>query len=405
MTISLKDIQKAKQSISEVVYQTELTYSRSCTERVGSKVYLKFENEQLTGSFKIRGALNKIANLSDKERARGVIASSAGNHAQGVAHSARQFHIPSYIVMPVNAPVVKVLATQGYGAHVIFHGDIYDEAYQYARDLEKEKNYTFVHPFNDPHIMAGQGTIGLDLYEQCRELDSVVIPVGGGGLISGIAVALKSLNPKIKIYGVQPQNACAMTQLFKKGSLSEFKDVISTMADGVAVKVPDENMYKKYISKYVDDMVTVSEDEIAESIVFLMERAKTIVEGAAALPLAGACKGLKLGEKTCLLLSGGNIDLNVIAKVVDRGLIQSGRRQSYSLIVEDSPGTLGKLADIFAKNRMNILEVHHDRKKENLFIGETCIHFLVESPGDKAADNVVKKFKEIGVKISEEEMQ
>ncbi len=400
MTISLKDVQRAKQRISEVVYQTELTYSRSCTERIGTKVYLKFENEQLTGSFKIRGALNKIANLSDKERARGVIASSAGNHAQGVAYSARQFDIPSYIVMPVNAPVVKVLATQGYGAHVIFHGDIYDEAYQYARDLEKEKNYTFVHPFNDPYIIAGQGTIGLDLYEQCQDLDSVVIPVGGGGLISGVAVALKSLNPKIKIFGVQPQNACAMTELFRKKS--NFKGAISTMADGVAVKVPDQNMYKKYISKYVDDIVSVSEDEIAESIVFLMERAKTIVEGAAALSLAGASKGLNLGEKTCLLLSGGNIDLNVIAKVVDRGLIQSGRRQSYSLVVEDSPGTLGKLADVFAKNRMNILEVHHDRKKENLFIGETCIHFLVESPGDEASSNVLKEFKKMGVRMSAE---
>ena len=404
MTIGLKDIQKAKDRISQVVYQTELTYSRSCTERIGSKVYLKFENEQLTGSFKIRGALNKIANLSDEERARGVIASSAGNHAQGVAYSAREFHVPSYIVMPINAPVVKVLATQGYGAHVIFHGDIYDEAYQYARNLEKEKKYTFVHPFNDPDVIAGQGTIGLDLYEQCEDLDSVVIPVGGGGLISGIAVALKSLNPKIKIYGVQPKNACAMTELFQKGSLDQFKDPISTMADGVAVKVPDQSMHEKYISKYVDDIVTVSEDEIAESIVFLMERAKTIVEGAAALSLAGAGKGLNLGEKTCLLLSGGNIDLNVIAKVVDRGLIQSGRRQSYSLIVEDNPGTLGQLADIFAKNRMNILEVHHDRKKENLLIGETCIHFLVESPGNETSNNVLKKIKEIGVKINEEKM-
>ncbi len=404
MVIGLKDIQRAQQRISKVVSQTELAYSRSCTERVGSKVYLKFENEQLTGSFKIRGALNKVANLSDDKRAKGVIASSAGNHAQGVAYSAREFHIPSYIVMPVNAPVVKVLATQGYGAHVIFHGDFYDEAYQYARVLEEERNYTFIHPFNDPDIIAGQGTVGLDLYEQSQDLDSIVVPVGGGGLISGIAIALKSLNPKIKIYGVQPQNACAMTELFREGFLTEFKDIVSTMADGVAVKIPDESMYRKYIVKYIDDMVTVNEDEIAESIVFLMERAKTIVEGAGALSLAGASKGLNLGEKTCLLLSGGNIDLNVIAKVVDRGLIQSGRRQSYFLVVEDSPGILGQLANIFAKNRMNILDVHHHRGKEKLLIGETCIHFVVESPGDKAASHVIRQFKEMGVRVNKGDM-
>ncbi len=392
MTITLKDIQNAREVIKGYVKNTDLDRSRSCSSLVGSDVYLKFENLQVTGSFKIRGATNKIHSLSPDERARGVVASSAGNHAQGVALAAKIFGVRAKIVMPVNAPMVKVEATRAYGAEVVLHGNYYDECYQYALELEKKEGLVCVHPYNDPKVIAGQGTVGIEVLERVSNLDSIVVPIGGGGLISGIATAAKAMNPKCRVIGAVATGAPAMYDSFKKGKVINYDKTVSTIADGVAVKKVTEEIFNSYISKIVDDIVTVTDDEIAESMVFLMERSKSIVEGAGAMSLAAAQK-LKssLGKKTSLIVSGGNIDMNVIAKVIERGLKKGGRLTRVHVAVPDKPGVLRDLTQIIAESRVNIIQVIHDRTLEGLYIGETAIEFVLETNGWAHIEELEKK--------------
>ena len=303
MSITINDIEAARQNIASKVQETQLHFSRSCSDWLGAQVYLKCENEQMTGSFKIRGAYNKISSLTDEEKKRGIVASSAGNHAQGVALSATQLGTKARIVMPVNSPLIKISATQSYGAEVILHGEFYDEAYELARHLEKDKGYVFVHPFEDPLIVAGQGTIGLEILEKVPDVDSVIVPIGGGGLISGIATAIKAKRPECKIYGVISENTPGMYHLIKGEKGVSFNNR-PTIADGTAVKVPSEKMHKDYLSRLVDDVVRVKDDEIAEAMVFLLERAKTVVEGAGAMAVAAAAKGaFDLGKKSVMVPS------------------------------------------------------------------------------------------------------
>lgn len=398
--ITLKDIEEANQLIEEFVYKTPMNLSRACSDVIGTNVYLKFENHQLTGSFKIRGAFNKILNLSEKEKSSGVVASSAGNHAQGVALASSKSGVHSTIVMPVNAPMVKVLATKNYGADVILHGDVFDDAYAHAKLLEKEKGYTFVHPYEDPHIIAGQGTIGLELLERFSNLDSVVIGLGGGGIVSGVATAIKTLNPKCKVYGVVTSEFPAMRELYQ--SQSSFGGGSSvTIADGIAVKNPSQFMYENYISKLVDDVVEVSESEITEAIVFLLERAKTVVEGAGAVGVAAALKGkLSLGENTAILLSGGNIDLNLMSKVIERGLVSSSRLMKFSVLVSDKPGALKLITEVIAENGANILEVHHDRLDVNLGLRQARIQVLVETKDAAHKAEIASALETIGVLLT-----
>lgn len=371
--------------------------SLNISNHVGSEVYLKYENEQRTGSFKIRGALNKLRSLTDAEKAKGIVASSAGNHAQGVALASTQVGAKSIVVMPERASIVKQMATRSYGAEVLLHGEIYDQAYHKAKELEKERGMVFVPPFEDPHIIAGQGTIGLELYESIKDLDSVVIPVGGGGLISGISLALKSLNPKIKIYGVVAENAPAMKNLFHKKS-EPLKSSILSIADGIAVKTPSPIIYENFISKYVDDVVSVDENEISAAIVFLLERAKTVVEGSGAVSVAAMMhKNLKLGEKTCAILSGGNIDLNLMAQIIERGLIRSGRQARLSVVVTDRPGMLLKITQVIADIGANILEVDHDRLASDLHPKETRIEFLLETENDQQILQIQEEIKARGL--------
>jgi threonine dehydratase len=381
MKLALSDIQKARTLLKDVISPTEMSLSISASKLLGSDVYFKFENTQRTGSFKFRGAYNKISNLTAEEKARGVVASSAGNHAQGVALSASIAGVKSTIVMPENASISKATATRGYGAEVILHGEIYDEAYEHARQLEKEKGYTFVHPYQDPFVIAGQGTIGIEILEKVPDLDTVIIPIGGGGLISGMALAIKSINPKIRIIGVQSDRSPGMAGLFNKVSAeTTAKKRAATIADGIAIKYPSQEMYDNFISKYVDQVVTVSDDEIAEAIVFLLERAKTVAEGSGAAAMAAAMRrDLDLGKKCCIIISGGNIDLNIISKIIDRGQIIRGRLCELSVMVDDLPGNLSRLTKVIAEQKANILEVRHDRVSQRLSLRETKIDFVLET--------------------------
>jgi len=401
MKVELADIQKARELLKGLVKCTETSHSLSASQLMGSEIFFKFENTQRTGSFKIRGAFNKIKNLTDEEKKRGVVASSAGNHAQGVALSASLAKVKSTIVMPETAPLNKIAATRAYGAEIVLRGEIYDDAYAYARTLEKEKGLVFVHPFEDPRVIAGQGTIGLEILDQVPEVDTLVVPVGGGGLISGISLAIKALRPQCRIIGVQSDQTPGMAQLFAHQSAQAMtKKRISTIADGIAVKNPSSLMYENFISKHVDEIVTVSDDEIAEAIVYLMERVKTVTEGSGAAAWAAVMNHkVKLGQKNCVFLSGGNIDLNIISKVIERGQIKRGRLVQLSVITEDLPGSLNRLTQAIATEKANVLEVHHDRVTRGLSLRETRIDFVLETTSPDHVEKIKKALVEAGARF------
>lgn len=397
LKVDLSDIQAARDRIGDVVQATRIEQSLNASKEVGAEVFLKFENEQRTGSFKIRGALNKLKSLTDEQKAKGIVASSAGNHAQGVALAATLSGAKSTVVMPTRSSLVKQTATKSYGAKIVLHGDIYDHAYAKARELEAETGAIFVHPYEDPMIIAGQGTIGLEIFENIKDIDSVVVPIGGGGLISGISVALKSLNPKIRVYGVVAENAPGMKNLFQKKPVSEKASFVS-IADGISVKAPSAAMYENFISKYVDDVVSVDENEIAAAVVFLLERGKTVVEGSGAVSFAGMMHGkLNLGAKTCAVLSGGNIDLNLMAQIIERGLTRSGRVARVSVVVDDRPGTLLNLTQVIADLGANILEVDHDRLSPDLHPKETRIEFLLEIRNENQMAEIHSEIRRRGI--------
>ncbi|AHZ86299.1 L-threonine ammonia-lyase [Bdellovibrio bacteriovorus] len=399
MKVSFADIQKARELLKDIICPTEMSHSISASNLLKSEVYLKFENTQRTGSFKFRGAYNKISNLTADEKARGVVASSAGNHAQGVALSAKLAGVKSTIVMPETASISKASATRDYGANVVLKGEIYDEAFEHAQKLEKEHGYTFVHPYQDPYVIAGQGTIGIEILEKVPDLDTVIVPIGGGGLISGVALAVKAINPKIRVIGVQSDRSPGMAHLYNKQPLSQVKRA-ATIADGIAIKNPSQVMLDSFISKYVDQVVTVSDDEIAEAIVFLMERAKTVAEGSGAAAMAAAMsRGLDLGKKTCVIISGGNIDLNIVSKIIDRGQILRGRLCELSVIVDDLPGNLSRLTQAIASQKANILEVRHDRVSKGLSLRETRIDFVLETTSIEHVERIKRALEETGAKV------
>lgn len=399
LNVTLSDIQKARELLKNVICETELNHSISASKLLGSDVYLKFENTQRTGSFKFRGAYNKISSLTPEQKKNGVVASSAGNHAQGVALSATLAGVKSTIVMPVTAPLSKFSATKAYGAEVILKGEIYDDAYEHARMLEKEKGFTFVHPYQDEYVIAGQGTIGLEVMERLPDLDTIVVPIGGGGLISGIAIAVKALNPKTKVIGVQSDRSPGMANLYNKQTGSLAKRV-ATIADGIAIKNPSPEIHDQFISKFVDQVVTVSDDEIAEAIVYLMERTKAVAEGSGAAAMAAAMhRGLDLGKKCCIIVSGGNIDLNVVSKIIDRGQIVRGRLCELSVIVDDLPGNLSKLTKVIAEQRANVLEVRHDRVSKGLSLRETRIDFVLETSSLEHVERIMAALQAEGAKV------
>lgn len=401
--IKLEDIERARLFLRDKVERTGVRRCPPGLDLGTTELWLKLENEQLTGSFKVRGALNKMNSLTAEERKLGVVASSAGNHAQGVALAAKSLGVSAQIVMPVTTPIVKVNATRSHGAEVILHGEVYDEAYAYAKELERDKGLVFVHPYQDPEVIAGQGTIGLEILEDIQDLDSVVVPIGGGGVISGIAIALKAKKPAIRILGVVSNQASGMMHLFRGESepAADKKRRVATIAEGIAVKSPSALMFSTYISPLVDQVVEVDDNEIAQAIVFLLEKGKTVTEGAGAAGLAAvmAKKDLNLGKKSCVVLTGGNIDLNVMAKVIERGLRREHRLARLAVVCEDLPGTLNRLTHVMADERANILEVYHDRVSPELGLRETRIDLLVETASNKHIDKIQESLKSFGFKV------
>lgn len=401
--VTFDDVVQAQTVIQGKVLNTLFEHSVSCSEWIGKSIYLKFENQQKTGSFKMRGAFNKMSQLSKDELKRGVSACSAGNHAQGVALSARLLGAPSYIVMPEIAPTSKVMATQNYGAEVILHGSVFDEAYDYCLKLCKENSYTLVHPYEDADVIAGQGTIALEIFERIKDIDTFIIPIGGGGLIAGMATVIKHLNPKAKIIGVVASRAPGMKLLVEsKGQLQDKYVSRSTIADGIAIKKPSKLMYDHYISRLVDEVVEITDSEMAEAMVFLLERAKAVVEGAAGAALAAAKKHSdKLGEKNCVLLCGGNVDLNLIASIIDRGLEKNGRLCRISVLVEDVPGMLNQLTREIASQGANILEVEHKRLGKGIDIRQTRIDILMGTKNTAHIQKIKDGLKTLGFDIQE----
>lgn len=379
--ITFADIEAARSRMGDAIYMSPCAHSQSLSDLTGCKLYLKLENLQMTGSFKERGACNKLLLLPEDKRRVGVITASAGNHAQGVAYHSRRLGIAAHVVMPRGTPLVKVSATKSFGAMVHLHGANYDEAYAEARRIAAEKNYTFVHPFDDDDVIAGQGTIGLELVEQNPYLDAVVVAVGGGGLAAGIALAIKETNPRIKIYGVEPKAMPSMKEAFAAGKPTTI-EARKTIADGVAVRTVGSRTYE-LCRRYLDDIVLVDEEEIAEAILLLLEKEKTVAEGAGAAALAAlVAKRLPVaGKKVAALVCGGNIDVNVISRIIERGLVKSGRLMRLVVTVPDVPGSLARLLTIIGDTGGNILQVQHDRNAKGVELGQTLVEIDLESRG------------------------
>lgn len=375
--LTLDCIYRASFALKEVIRRTDLIYAPQINPE--SQVYLKPENLQYTGSFKLRGACYKISRLTDEEKERGVIACSAGNHAQGVALGATKHGIKSLICLPAGAPISKVEATKRYGAEVCLVPGVYDDAYRRALELKEEKGYTFIHPFDDEYVIAGQGTIGLELLDQLPDIEAVIVPIGGGGLISGIAYALKSLEPSVKVYGVQAEGAASMQRSIARG-YRECLSTVSTVADGIAVKEPGEHTFD-LCSKYVDDIVTVTEDEICAAILALMEQQKLIAEGAGAVAVAAAMfnKVPIAGKKVACIVSGGNIDVTILNRVISRGLDMSGRSYTVTLDLHDKPGELMGVSAVIARLGGNIISVLHERNTTNSNINACFLRLVMET--------------------------
>ncbi|MCR5089627.1 MAG: threonine ammonia-lyase [Oscillospiraceae bacterium] len=396
MEIELQDLERAAERLKPILHHTELDLSSTFSSMTGGQIYLKCENRQKTGSFKIRGASNKIAAMIEAGKPCPVVASSAGNHAQGVAYAAHKFGIPATIVMPKAAPIAKVQATQGYGAKVVLAGDCYDDAYAEACRICKEEGAEFLHPYNDPEVIAGQGTLGLEILSDLPYVDVVIVPAGGGGLLAGVASAIKLINPRVRVYGVQAEGADAIAQSYAAGELCT-TETASTIADGIAVKVPGD-ITVDLINRHADGVVTVSDSEIANAILLLMERCKQIVEPAGATPLAAVLSG-KLdvkGKRVVCVLSGGNIDVSFIQNIIERGLVARHRRIRFIARLVDRPGSLVQLLNVIAGVGANILTVEHDKLNPNLNPNETSVHIACEVGGEEHGKALLSRLAECG---------
>ncbi|PHI05785.1 threonine ammonia-lyase [Fusobacterium polymorphum] len=393
----LEDFIKAKEKLSKVLLETHLIYSPIFSKESGNKVFIKPENLQKTGSFKIRGAYNKISNLTDAEKKRGVIASSAGNHAQGVAYGAKESGIKAVIVMPKSTPLIKVESTKQYGAEVILHGDVYDDAYKKAKELEEKEGYVFVHPFNDEDVLDGQGTIALEILEELPETDIILVPIGGGGLISGIACAAKILKPEIKIIGIEPEGAASAYEAIKENKVIELKEA-NTIADGTAVKkIGDLNF--EYIKKYVDEIITVSDYELMEAFLLLVEKHKIIAENSGILSVAATKKIKEKNKKVVSVISGGNIDVLMISSMINKGLIRRDRIFNFSINIPDKPGELAKVVDLIAELGANVVKLEHNQFKNLSRFKDVELQVTVETNGSEHIKNLVQAFEEKGYEI------
>lgn len=395
--VTLDKIYHASYVLKDVIRQTNLIKTTRINDEC--EVYLKPENLQITGSFKVRGSGYKISQLTDEEKKRGVIACSAGNHAQGVALAATKYGIKSLICLPDGAPISKVEATKSYGADVCMVPGVYDDAYNEACRLKEEKNYTFIHPFDDENVIAGQGTIGLEILDEMPNVDAVVCAIGGGGLISGVACAIKSLNPNIKVYGVQAEGAPSMFESIKAGKIVRL-DNASTVADGIQVKEPGEHTFE-YVQKYVDEIVTVTDDEISSAILKLIETQKMVSEGAGAAPVAAVMFN-KLpikGKKVVCVVSGGNIDVTILSRVIKRGLLRSGRQQTLCIELQDKPGQLKEVSAIIADKGGNVISIHHERANEGSDINGCFLRIVLETRNFDHVKEIADALTKSGFKL------
>ena len=395
--LTLDTVYKANYALRNVIRQTDVLYAPKL--RPGRELYLKTENLQITGSFKIRGAYYKMTQLTEEEKARGVIACSAGNHAQGVALAAQRNGIKSVICLPDGAPISKVEATRSYGAEICLVEGVYDDAYRRALELRDEKGYTFIHPFDDPDVIAGQGTIALELAEQVKDMDAVIVPTGRGGLISGVAFTIKSLNPNIKVYGVQAEGAPSMRNSIHDAHIERLESVF-TIADGIAVKEPGSLTYD-LCSHYVDDIVTVNDDEISAAILALMEQHKLVTEGAGAVAVAAAMfdKIDLKGKKAVCILSGGNIDVTILSRVISRGLLMSGRSCQLNIELVDKPGQLLKVAKVIAQQGGNVTAVHHEHSNEGSDVNGCYLRVNLETRNFEHIEAIKKALTDAGIHI------
>lgn len=400
--IDLLKIKEARERIGEIIAKTPFAYAPILSKRYSCDIYLKKENLQITGAFKIRGAFNKIAQIKDSEKKLGVVAASAGNHAQGVALSASYFNIPATIVMPENTPLTKINGVKSYGAEVLLYGANYDEAYNFAINYAKEKNAIFIHPFADEEVMAGQGTISLEILDKCNDLDIVLVPVGGGGLISGMASAIKQIDPSIKVIGVTAAGAPAMRKSFYLKRAVDSLEV-KTIADGIAVRDTSQ-MTLDIILESVDDIVEVDDEEIADAILFLLETQKLIVEGAGAVGVASLMhnKVDAKGKKIAIVLSGGNIDVTMLSVIIEKGLIKSYRKMKLVVTLIDKPGSLMKLTQILAKIGANIVHIGYDRTSVSLSYGDANVSIGLETRGKEHQEAIRELLVKNGFRFYEE---
>jgi threonine dehydratase len=386
--ITFVDIEEARERIKEQIYLSPFPYSETISRMTGNRVFFKLENLQMTGSFKERGALNRLLTLAPEQTQRGVITASAGNHGMAVAFQCQRLNIAATIVMPLTAPLIKITRVRQYGAQSILHGNDYDSALAEALRLSQESRLTFISPFDDPFIVAGQGTIGLELYEQNSDLEAVIVPVGGGGLIAGIALALKTLKPKIRVIGVQAEAVPSMQAALENGKPVQVPPA-TTIADGIAVRAVGATPLE-LVRRYVDEIVTVSEGEIANAVLLLLEIEKMVAEGAAAAALAAVINNkVSLSKKNVgLIVSGGNIDMNLISRIIEKGLIQDGRLSRISVVIPDRPGALARLSQRIAELGANILQISQTRGFGEMAIGETEVELILETTGTEHIERI-----------------
>ena len=396
--LKLEDFQAAKKRVDEVILETRLIHSEAFSEECGNDVYIKPENLQRTGAFKIRGAYNKIMKLDDEAKHKGLIASSAGNHAQGVAYAAKKLGVKATICMPAHTPLIKVDATKAHGADVVLYGEVYDEAYAKAVELQKSEGYTFVHPFDDEDVMEGQGTIALEILEELPDVDYILVPIGGGGLISGIACAAKQMNPAVKIVGVEPEGAASALAAIEDDEVVRLSEV-NTIADGTAVKEIGAKTFE-YIKKYVDEIITVNDYELMEAFLMLVEKHKLVAEGSGILSLAGLKKLHCKRKKVFSLISGGNIDVMTISSMINKGLISRGRIFTFSVQLPDIPGQLEIVSRVLNECNANVVGVEHNQFKNFARFSEVELRVTCETNGELHIKSIMDKFSKMGYVIT-----
>ncbi len=393
----IKEIKEARERIKGIIIKTPLLQSSVFSEICSNNVFMKCENLQVTGAYKIRGALNKISTLNEEEKKKGVICSSAGNHAQGVAYASSLMNIESTIVMPKTTPYLKVQATKNYGGNVVLYGNCYDDAFLEAKRIEKEEGKVFIPPFDDLDVIYGQGTIALEVLEENPNIDYILCPIGGGGLIGGISLAAKSINPNIKVIGVQAEGAPSMANSIREGKRITL-DSVKTIADGIAVKCPGEKTFE-IIKDYVDEIVTVSETEIVDAFLLLSEKHKLLGEASGVVTLA-ALKKLKCQDKNiCCVISGGNIDMLTISTLINNGLVSGGRLFCFSVELPDVPGQLVEISKILSEQNANVVKLEHNQFKAMNRINNVVLEVTVETNGHEHIEQIIKKFDEVGYKI------